>query len=48
MKNGKYNKDNLIKIFYSGFSTRAIHAGNNADLVHGGVVPSIDLSTTFA
>jgi O-acetylhomoserine/O-acetylserine sulfhydrylase-like pyridoxal-dependent enzyme len=31
-----------------GFSTRAIHAGNNADPVHGGVVPSLDLSTTFA
>jgi len=33
---------------YSGFSTRAIHAGNNADPVHGGVVPALDLSTTFA
>ena len=39
--------ENNCKI-YSGFSTRAIHAGNNADPVHGGVVPSLDLSTTFA
>jgi len=31
-----------------GLSTRAIHAGNQADPVHGGVVPSIDLSTTYA
>lgn len=31
-----------------GLSTRAIHAGNNADPLHGGVVPSIDLSTTYA
>ena len=32
----------------SGFSTRAIHAGNNADPLHGGVCPSIELSTTYA
>jgi cystathionine beta-lyase/cystathionine gamma-synthase len=31
-----------------GMSTRAIHAGNNPDPLHGGVNPSIDLSTTFA
>jgi cystathionine gamma-lyase len=31
-----------------GLSTRAIHAGNNVDPLHGGVVPSIDLSTTYA
>lgn len=30
-----------------GFETRAIHAGNTPDQLHGGVVPSIDLSTTF-
>jgi cystathionine beta-lyase/cystathionine gamma-synthase len=31
-----------------GFSTKSIHAGNDPDLLHGGVCPSIDLSTTFA
>lgn len=31
-----------------GLSTRAIHAGNSIDPLHGGVVPSIDLSTTYA
>lgn len=30
-----------------GISTRAIHAGNQPEAVHGGVVPSIDLSTTY-
>lgn len=30
-----------------GLSTRAIHAGNQHDPLHGGVVPSIDLSTTY-
>jgi len=30
-----------------GLSTRAIHAGNQPDQLHGGVVPSIDLSTTY-
>ena len=35
------------KYLKMGLSTRAIHAGNQADPVHGGVVPSIDLSTTF-
>jgi len=32
----------------SGFSTRAIHAGNFKDPIHGGVMPAIDLSTTYA
>eukprot|EP00639_Heterosigma_akashiwo_P008101 CAMPEP_0194597658 /NCGR_PEP_ID=MMETSP0292-20121207/26495_1 /TAXON_ID=39354 /ORGANISM="Heterosigma akashiwo, Strain CCMP2393" /LENGTH=494 /DNA_ID=CAMNT_0039458371 /DNA_START=123 /DNA_END=1606 /DNA_ORIENTATION=- len=31
-----------------GFSTRAIHAGNEPDPVTGGVVPGLELSTTFA
>lgn len=31
-----------------GFATRAIHAGNIPDQLHGGVSPAIDLSTTFA
>jgi len=35
------------KYLKMGLSTRAIHAGNQADPIHGGVVPSIDLSTTF-
>ena len=30
-----------------GLSTRAIHAGNSHCQLHGGVVPSIDLSTTY-
>mmetsp|Transcript_14497 Transcript_14497/g.24742 ORF Transcript_14497/g.24742 Transcript_14497/m.24742 type:complete len:337 (+) Transcript_14497:41-1051(+) len=30
-----------------GFGTRAIHAGNTADPVHGGVIPSLELSTTY-
>ena len=34
-------------LFFSGFATRAIHAGNQADPVHGGVTPAIDLSTTY-
>ena len=29
------------------FATRAIHAGNTPDPLHGGVSPSIDLSTNF-
>ena len=33
---------------YRGFSTRAIHAGCNPDLLHGGVNPSIELSSTYA
>ena len=33
--------------FFSGFATRAIHAGNQADPVHGGVTPAIDLSSTY-
>jgi len=32
----------------SGFSTRAIHAGNFKDPIHGGVMPSLELSTTYA
>ena len=48
MKNGKWKIKKKLILLYSGFSTRAIHAGNNADPVHGGVVPSLDLSTTFA
>jgi hypothetical protein len=32
----------------SGFATKAIHAGNNPDPLHGGVAPSIDLSATYA
>ena len=31
-----------------GFATRAIHAGNTPDPIHGGVVPAIDLSSTYA
>ena len=38
--NGKWNKQ--------GFATRAIHAGSEPDPVHGGVNPSIELSSTFA
>ena len=34
-------------LYFSGFATRAIHAGNQADPVHGGVTPAIDLSTTY-
>lgn len=39
-KNNKYAKH--------GFSTRAIHAGNEPEPVWGGVAPMLDLSTTFA
>lgn len=31
-----------------GLSTRAIHAGNDHDPLHGGVSPAIDLSSTYA
>lgn len=31
-----------------GFSTRAIHAGNDPNQIHGGVTEPIDLSTTYA
>lgn len=31
-----------------GFATRAIYGGWKADPLHGGVTPSIDLSSTFA
>ena len=30
-----------------GFATRAIHGGNDPDQLHGGVVPSIEMSTTY-
>jgi cystathionine gamma-lyase len=36
-----------MNLFFSGFATRAIHAGNQADPVHGGVCPAIDLSSTY-
>jgi cystathionine gamma-lyase len=36
------------KYIESGFATKAIHAGNNPDPLHGGVAPSIDLSATYA
>jgi cystathionine beta-lyase/cystathionine gamma-synthase len=36
------------KLGNCGFSTKAIHSGNNPDPLNGGVVPSIDLSSTFA
>lgn len=36
------------KYIGSGFATKAIHAGNNPDPVHGGVAPVIDLSATYA
>lgn len=32
---------------FSGFATRAIHSGNSPDQLHGGVSPSIELSTTY-
>jgi cystathionine gamma-lyase len=32
----------------SGFSTKAIHCGNEPDPVWGGVAPAINLSSTFA
>jgi hypothetical protein len=38
-KNKKYEK--------CGFATRAIHAGNEPEPIWGGVVPAIDLSTTY-
>lgn len=31
-----------------GFATRAIYGGWRADPLHGGVVPGIDLSSTYA
>jgi len=31
-----------------GFATRAIYGGFRADPLHGGVVPGIDLSSTYA
>jgi len=31
-----------------GFASRAIHAGSEPDPVHGGVNPSIELSSTYA
>ena len=31
-----------------GFATRAIHAGNTPDPIHGGVAPAIELSSTYA
>jgi cystathionine gamma-lyase len=34
--------------FKKGFSTRAVHYGQHPDPVHGGLVTSISLSTTFA
>ena len=37
-----------LKYTCKGFATRAIHAGNTPDPVHGGVCPSIDLSSTYA
>ena len=39
---------NKVSFIYSGFSTRAIHCGNEPDSKFGGVAPAIDLSTTFA
>ena len=36
------------KYIGKGFATRAIHAGNTPDPIHGGVCPSIDLSSTYA
>jgi cystathionine beta-lyase/cystathionine gamma-synthase len=36
------------KLSKYGFATKAIHSGNNPDPLNGGVVPSIDLSSTFA
>lgn len=30
-----------------GFATRAVHAGSTPDQLHGGVNPSIELSTTY-
>jgi len=32
----------------AGFATRAIHCGNEPDPLHGGVSPTIDLSSTYA
>lgn len=37
-----------LKSYFSGFSTKAIHCGNEPDSKWGGVSPAIDLSTTFA
>ena len=37
-----------LKYTTKGFATRAIHAGNTPDPIHGGVCPSIDLSSTYA
>lgn len=60
MKNSKYQKvievygnqkdtfERDEKYKNMGFSTRAIHAGNDANPIHGGVVEPIDLSTTYA
>ena len=45
MKNGKFII--LLIQLFSGFATRAIHAGNTADPLHGGVSPAIELSTTY-
>ena len=38
----------LIISIYRGFSTRAIHCGNEPDSEWGGVAPAIQLSSTFA
>jgi len=40
-----FSLDDRVK--HCRFATRAIHAGNIADPIHGGVCPAIDLSTTY-
>jgi cystathionine gamma-lyase len=48
MHHTRIGKLNLfILTWNSGFATRAIHAGNTPDQLHGGVNPSIELSTTY-
>lgn len=34
-------------LYYRAFATRAIHSGNTPDALHGGVVPALELSTTY-
>ena len=45
----KIQKNVYLSLFLplTGFSTKAIHCGNEPDPKFGGVSPAIDLSTTF-
>ncbi|ETO36845.1 Cystathionine gamma-lyase [Reticulomyxa filosa] len=38
----------IFEMSYKGFGTKTIHSGQEPNPLHGAVMPSIDLSTTFA